>query len=283
MSSDLALRNTRTQRYHPDAPLATLGALKLIDKYEVEHLRDHLIRHIEADWPKSPMEWIISYRIRQTHRDVNKFHGELGRNTPLENSFPEPASAIRLAREYDIPTILPAAFLELVGIDHDKDWDDLREDDDNLPFDIRSARWGLLNDLDRSRLADGKRKLATYCAGLRELVLTIPADICRGDFLDCQAELTFRKRHPGRSTSMNEEQDSFLLGKTVVREEWPQLPFERLNPMVILQEMDDALRDWDLCADCCKRIRQSIAQKMQECWTELPEIFGLRNEVGHES
>ncbi|KIP05783.1 hypothetical protein PHLGIDRAFT_486230 [Phlebiopsis gigantea 11061_1 CR5-6] len=268
-------QTAHTKRYHPDAALAATGALKLIAKYEVDHLRDRLIRHIEADWPKSPTEWIIMYRIRQTYTDVNQFHGELGKNVPLENSFPEPASAIRLARECGIPSILPAAFLELVGIDRGKDWDDLREDDDNLSFDTRSARWSLLSILDSQRLEVGKKKLVEYCADLRGPVLTVPADICRGDFLDCQAELTFRKRQPGHSGGAGKEQNSFLLGRTAVREEWPQQPSERLNPMIILQAMDDTLRDWDLCTECCKRVRQNIAHKMQECWAELPDLFNL--------
>lgn len=67
------------------------------------------------------------YRTRQAYAEVNKFHGELPRNEPLE-------TAIQLARNCDIPSILSVAFLPLVGIDINNDWDALRADGDDLHF-----------------------------------------------------------------------------------------------------------------------------------------------------
>lgn len=269
-------RHTHMRRYNSYSALAAMGALKLTDKYQTDYLRDRLVHHIEADWPKSPMEWIAMYRIRQAYAEVNKFHGELPKNEPLENQFPEPVSAIQLARNCDIPSILPAAFLALVGIDVNNDWDDLRADGDDLHFKLQSARWGLLDNSDRDRLDHGRAVLLARCEDFHETVVDIPADICRGDILDCQAELKFRRGVPELNTQDDRNSRLILHGKaSVVGSFARKQPLKNPNPMHVLQEIDDAVRDYNLCAPCRQRVRQRIALKMQECWAELSTVFDL--------
>ena len=250
---------------HPDTALAAKGALKLIDKYQVDPLRERLVRHIEADWPQSPMEWIALYKIKKAYAEKNKYHLELNMNTPMENKFPEPASAIRLARECNIPSILPAAFLDLVGIEYSHNWDVMREEDDHLPFDMRSARWHLLSRDDIDRLENGKAELLARCCIVRATVFDVPRSMCNGTVLDCAAELKFRLENP--------HSDPDDLFRT-----W-RFPEENPNPMLILQEIDEDVEGFDLCRFCRERVHHNIARAMQECWAELPIAFNLSDDA----
>jgi hypothetical protein len=238
-----------------------MGALKVMEKYQADKLRDRLVRHIEADWPKSPLEWIALHKMRQAYAESNKYLRELDSKTPLEEMFPEPVSAICLARECDIPSILPAAFLALVGIEQTHDWENIREDYKSLPFDLRSARWSLLSEDDLDRLEHGKAELLAQCLVVRATVFDVPADMCEGTVLDCQAELKFRL---GRGWSDHRNR---------VRT-WRH-PEENPNPMLILQEIDEDAQDFDLCEPCHECMRSNIAKAMKECWAELPKAFNL--------
>ena len=245
------------KRYHPDTALVATSALKLIDKYQADDLRDRVVRHIEADWPQSPLEWIALYRMRQTYAELNKFHKELRFDTPLEEKFPEPASAIWLARECNVPSILPAAFLAMVGIEYYQDWDEIRNDDRNLDFYTRSARWKLLSKADYDRVDHGTAELLARCLVVRAKVFEVPADICQRTALDCREELKYRLH--------NQKYDQ--------RE-----PEAKVNPMAVMQKIEEEIREFDLCDSCKEHIRLNIAQAMQECWEELPIIFNLNGD-----
>ncbi|KAH7903104.1 hypothetical protein BJ138DRAFT_1021138, partial [Hygrophoropsis aurantiaca] len=87
----------------------------LLDKYEVHRFRDDLVQSLEAQWPRDLQKW-------------DKL--EAGINCVLRNrrgvgnaNLPEPASAIALARDFSIPSILPAAFYQLsrLSISDDED------------------------------------------------------------------------------------------------------------------------------------------------------------------
>lgn len=80
-----------------------------------------------------------------------------------DDRFPEPASAIRIARLYNIPDILPAAYYELFSIDDvQHDWDGLRKPDAEHSLHLqnlgRTARWQLLDAADLIRLIRMQQK-----------------------------------------------------------------------------------------------------------------------------
>lgn len=75
----------------------------------------------------------------------------------LDDRLPEPSSAIRVARLYDIPDILPAAYYDLFCIHSlQDDWDVLRKPNAENALHLknrgRTARWQLLDALDLIRL-----------------------------------------------------------------------------------------------------------------------------------
>ncbi|KAI0697577.1 hypothetical protein BC835DRAFT_1337785 [Cytidiella melzeri] len=127
-------------RLSPETPEKVQGIMRLAFKYDIEALRMVIIRHIEADWPKTLEEW----RKRQDEKKA--FIEDCQKETPsyLDIPFPEPASAIRFAIEFNIPSILPAAFYELAVAES------------NSPF----IQWNCLSTADLLRVVAGKSIMA---------------------------------------------------------------------------------------------------------------------------
>lgn len=80
----------------------------------------------------------------------------------IDDHFPEPASAIRLALDCNIPTILPAAFYQLARTDVENDRTRRNESTTTYGRDEhkrRSARWELLYAEDLMRLMKGQKAM----------------------------------------------------------------------------------------------------------------------------
>jgi hypothetical protein len=81
------------------------GPLKLATKYQVDALRDQIIKHLERDWPSTIDDWD---RVDdETHKK------QLAVLQSLDGVVPDPVYAILLARPCDVPQILPTAFYVL--------------------------------------------------------------------------------------------------------------------------------------------------------------------------
>lgn len=104
-----------------------LGTLRLATKYQVDALRSRIVRHFEADWPRTLAEWdrleseidsmMEEHQDEKNLEDFNQVDGLF-----LDERLPEPAAAIRLAIEFGIPSILPAAFYTLARTTPDWHW-----------------------------------------------------------------------------------------------------------------------------------------------------------------
>ena len=84
----------------------------------MDSFRSRIVRHFEADWPRTLAEWDrleaeIDYMMEEHQDDKNEdYYGRVD-GLFLDQRLPEPAAAIRLALEFGIPSILPAAFYTL--------------------------------------------------------------------------------------------------------------------------------------------------------------------------
>lgn len=291
------------KRHDPDAALFAIKVLKLAAKYDCRDVRDRVVRHIEADWPRSPAEWFAKHNMRKACFEAAKF---LSQGVPAENMFPEPASVIRLAQDYDIPSVLPAAYLELVSISRRNDWDKLRKKNDDSSDESesedederehrnvrpspqkRSARWRLLDDEDFARLRRGKQELKARCIKVREVVFNVPTGSCIGPSLDCQSELKYHKAVKTLCDMNDWFVDSGVaLGSPGQLEGMRQLVFDgkyftsqerkiRPDPLALLQDIFECVPDYGLCYKCTEGVRQNIAREMQKIWDDLPAIFDL--------
>ncbi|KIP05782.1 hypothetical protein PHLGIDRAFT_44007, partial [Phlebiopsis gigantea 11061_1 CR5-6] len=151
-----------TKRLDPDTPLLVRGVLKLASKYQVDAVRSRIVQCLEEDWPTTPLAWLRLCHDEKLYNDGFTRYHTLGSGEYAEDKFPEPASAIRLARDFDIPSILPAAYLKLLYADPTLDWDAIRKEPETpCGRMVRSARWRLLDQTDLLRLAQGRSRLVS--------------------------------------------------------------------------------------------------------------------------
>ncbi|OBZ79828.1 hypothetical protein A0H81_01512 [Grifola frondosa] len=155
---------TAYKRFDPNTPVLVEGTLKLAMKYECDALRARIVENLEADWPQTLAQWDArrseSILVRSEHsmQLTGKVNGLY-----LDDRLPEPASAIRIASDYYIPSILPAAFYQLALLSTDADWDAYRANPGkHLRFGARTARWRLLDKRDLMRLVHGQKLLAAH-------------------------------------------------------------------------------------------------------------------------
>lgn len=80
-------------------------------------------------------------RTRHTH---DGFYDDIETGVQLDDLFPEPAAAIRLARKSDLSNILPAAFYHSSRLSISDDRDYMRQSNYIPDYAQPSARWRLL-------------------------------------------------------------------------------------------------------------------------------------------
>ncbi|KAJ7355633.1 hypothetical protein DFH08DRAFT_933480 [Mycena albidolilacea] len=201
--------------------------------------------------------------IRRT-RNTHTKHKHRPRQRPrrqiagqyLDDLFPEPASIIRLAREFNIPELLPAAFYALSLISPSADYAALhaRLRPDRATAQLarggRSARWALLAPADLLSLAKGQDQLRSHKTLTRAFETHAHAPACSAGWdvlLGALRELLER---------MND-----VLGA---------LTYLRLY--VADQEKAGTAR---ICPSCVKEVYNMIDALRLRIWRNLPWWFGV--------
>ncbi|KZT08652.1 uncharacterized protein LAESUDRAFT_811264 [Laetiporus sulphureus 93-53] len=242
------------KRFNPNTPVLVEGTLKLATKYECDALRARIVENIEADWPQTLAQWdarraeFILARSEHTQQFTGKVNGLY-----LDDRLPEPASAIRIASDYNIPSILPAAFYQLALLSTDADWDAYRANPGkNLRFGARSARWRLLDTHDLLRLVHGQRELAAYT---RSIGTDIFGRRCQRGIKSCTK---------ARAECWRYFQEN--------------APVSMDDPLDILYDcsrLDTLFEDDVPCAQCVQDISTMAERKRRELWRSLPAFFNL--------
>ncbi|KAG2130314.1 uncharacterized protein EDB93DRAFT_1094950 [Suillus bovinus] len=225
------------------APRAIYHLLNLSNKYEINELRHEVVQQLEADWPTSLARW-------------DRLEGEIaglidsdGDSMCPEDPLPDPASAIQLARECQVPTILPAAFYHLSRLS-------IRCQPDKpsrcKPW-RRTANWGLLTARDLRCLLLGRE-------GLRQVtdsMLTTET----GDVESQIHWMVDRCRGSQRIEVMNK-----------IREECQSTP----DVLATLRGHATAEKLL-ICHICHSWIRDRLKQVRHALWTKLPTLFQLED------
>ena len=246
--------------------------IKLATNYQIDALRQRVINVIEDCWPRPFEEWIrfnteisVLRKVRLSSDDA------LVGGKAFVDHVPEPASAIRLARDFDIPSILPFAYYTLAGFhsglpwyqsNQDNQWNFLRARV------LRAARWQLLdaNDLlllirDREELIASMKSIAQLWGGgcRADLVLFAAVERCR----ESRPQSTCREK------------------KELVREKWKEAISSYIqnvrnpDPLGMLEKMYDSHLSWCLCQHCAERIMKHIRREQRGIWNQLDRIFKL--------
>ncbi|TBU38428.1 hypothetical protein BD309DRAFT_971950 [Dichomitus squalens] len=245
---------TAYKRFDPNTPVLIDGALKLAMKYECDALRRRLTASLEADWPQTLAQWdarraeAVILRSEHSLQLTGKVDGLY-----LDDRLPEPASAIRIASDYGIPSILPAAFYTLALLSTDADWDECRANPGkHLRFGARTARWRLLDKRDLMRLVHGQKLLAAHTRA-------IGTDIFG---LRCQRGVKGCTKARGDCWKYFQE----------------NAPNSMDDPLDILHDCMrlDTLFSELPCAACTADIIVMAEKKRRELWRSLPAVFNLQ-------
>lgn len=180
------------QKFDPNTPFLLRGMLYMSTKYQTDSIRERILLNLAGDWPSTLDEW-----------DDRESHFELIRSRKaviMDQLVPEPAAALKLANDFEIPAIRPAIYYTLSRININNDWDVHQSViRGKMPLEkglgIRrldfTARWGLVSAEDMQRVQHGRRLLENFCNNMdvpglcdvrrRDRLLQIKEDDCAGD------------------------------------------------------------------------------------------------------
>ncbi|TDL15803.1 hypothetical protein BD410DRAFT_777713 [Rickenella mellea] len=224
------------KRYNPDTPLLVKGILTLATKYEIDNLRSRIIEQIKSDWPSTLSEWDLIESHNKCIQDNDHVSDE-------EIIQLEPGAAIELARLFDIPSILPAAFLQLCRTKPLNIWDRAERESNLHDY---CARWDLLSSKDHLHLQHGAH------------MLLFPID----DAL--RASSACRQRSQC---------------ETFLKEEWlPAFYVIAMDRDYFCASMTCASsisKHHALCAPCVEEVPERLMKRRGEVWDSLRTWFNL--------
>lgn len=237
-------------RLHPETPFDVRAMLSMATKYQISHIRDCIVERLESDWPQTILAWdTLEGEIERTteHSNVHWY---------TDDRFPEPASAIRLARDFHIPSILPAAFYQLSRLNVADDRARRRKEDNILydaGFNKRTAQWDLLSGGDLLCVMRGQEKLRKVA---REFIYPL---ICGQTDLSQQCDITLVLNE--LSTEHGAATTTDIL--------------EYFRQFAIHWKKGYGSGERDMCYSCEDAADESLRDIREQIWTKLPEYFEL--------
>lgn len=230
------------------------------NKYEIDRIRDIIVAHLESEWPQTLDEWDLLQNEVNWYKDAlsSASDSRVGkvRGRYLDDWFPEPASAVKVAMEFDIPSILPAAFYQLYLTNSQLDFEvcrvplfHLNTGHVDLVSGARSTRWSLLTADDTQRLDEGTRRITHYLSLIQDIIL-------------------LHGQCPTSSACDGERHKRYI-------EFADHKLKDRVDILDVSRELQRESARWQVCEICLRDIQAGFKRMRQEFWDELPDLFGL--------
>ncbi|KAJ7178919.1 hypothetical protein C8R46DRAFT_887153 [Mycena filopes] len=234
------------KRLDPLTPITVRRPLTMAIKYEMEPLRDRIIAQLQADWPNSLAEWdrleTEAHALWIEHASAAATDFKIA-SLSLDDRLPEPAAAIRLAADCNIPKIMPAAVYHLSRLETDQDWLESHKETSDANYDCnRTARWDLLEAADlklvlklRETIKDFQFKGLYVSAGKSCLAL----ERC----VDVWGEHCLRWAHEA-------------------------------DPLSLMKSFREARPARGICKSCWLKTRDNVRDARVDLWEEICECIG---------
>jgi len=222
----------------------------MANKYEMVSLRNHIVQRLEHDWSETLWEW------DGLEREIDGMAGSwTKRDTRLDHNLPEPTSAIRLAQECRIPSILPPAFYHISLLHPNAQWCDDPLDDptsaNSYRFPSRTADRHKLTVPDLLCLIRGRENLATASFHLPDV--PVPCTDHWSDFCSLSSHKWIWEQI--RSDCASSKDVLATLG-------------------VYIESPDTDFTD-GMCSVCVSPMRKTLRDLRQKIWNNLSAIFEL--------
>ena len=169
----------------PDFYAHIYGLMKLSDKYQLTSISKVILERLDEDWPKT----LLAVLRLQADADFLR-SSNLGSIVStgiywsrIGSALPDPATAIRLANDFNIPSILPTAFYLLATEDstmYNKTGKPNKGRDRSNSYPSWTIRWDLLSESDMLRYYQGKELLLQELKRVHS-VFSIEHTYCEGE------------------------------------------------------------------------------------------------------
>lgn len=212
--------------------------LTLADKYAIEKIRQPFASNVEALWPANLKQWDLRERRVEVIQRNNLLDPSPTVHLPRQSDLlPEPASAIRFARQFGVSAILPGAFYHLSRMSIPDNWDELERP-------TSAVRWQLLSAQDLLCLMRGQKLLHRT---------TIDA-LHINSFPECSSQPSCNV------TGLSDEiVDSLLHSGDILR--------------CTRHYLDKLSNSGKLCSACSLEIREHLTSFREGFWERLPNFF----------
>lgn len=241
--------------------------MKLAHKYEMESIRRCVSSVLKESWPETFTQWsrLREEQILLKHRHLERAGDNfLLDGKSLDDSLPEPASAIRLAQDFDIHSILPSAYYALASIPVSHDWDEVRshsaESLHSTTF--RTARWSLLRVEDLRRLLRGRETLIQALANIVEEYSSIKR--LQELMSPCTEAYSCGQGMP----STIQWWMLAVFDDTVQQAKHP-------DPIGLMDSLCNSRSNWSLCQNCANALQNHMRLQQETTWGAIPGAFGI--------
>lgn len=255
-------------RFDPNIPTRLTPIMRLVMKYEFDNIHARVVDIMNENWPQTFEHWM---RFRAEVAVIKALHASaadgLVGGKSFEERIPEPASAIRFARRFDVPSVLPFAFYTLSGIPLSNDWDAVRSARrDEAARQVRTAKWGLLDIADHRAVMRCRERLG------RELGEVL--------YSYTRADLLMERTMADTCASADKCANAFTqlveawqdCETGVLREEAIGSAAGTPDPLGLLEDLYNSRPEWAMCTDCCDRLQKCIRESQHTVWRGLDNM-----------
>lgn len=225
--------------------------MNLAIKYDFASIKNDIVAKMKSEWPTTLYEW--DDLSDQTEKYRSRFDADEHPAVPVDEAFPEPASAIQFAKDFDIPEILPAAFYNLSCLHVMLDWFRNRERPDEYKnWTSLTARWSDLGRDDLFVLMHGKCSIQADCEdAAEEDWRDVLEDIPGWDGIGCDC-----------SDEISDEAWDNVCGEIAASD----------DPLAVSKSiLDDSTGE--TCPFCEFAMRRALRRLRQTIWDSLPSAF----------
>lgn len=231
--------------------------MKTATKYQVDSIVKAIKHYIEQQWPRTLPDLL---RMKRAMQGLDKGPHLSGRVSL--NLFPEPAAAIRLATDFNIPSVLPASFYILSTFNRES------------ISGSYSAQWKLLDKNNLNRYYSGRSALAQEFVMTSGLAYDVGyPDECTGVFDDAEMDdgdgldwsscrRTLAKLREGRQKPVHTATSAISAAYD-------------LDPLLLYIKEYDEVFGWDICSNCRQEAQDSIECQLERLWRMFPNVFDL--------
>ncbi len=223
-------------------------------KYEMPELREKLVRIVESEWPLT-LDEFEDFDRRQDELYKRHEDGIVELSSWPLHLIPEPAAAIALALEFNIPSILPAAYYDISRCSVECDWEDVNLN--SLGFHVchrgKPARW-------HSMSAPAHRHLLRIQGVINFGAFRVQRSCSIGPRRTCQAFLTCKG----------------IWSELSLQLVTPKLHCDILKRLRDIQHVKENHSDplpSKLCKSCEEIFLEEMVVMREHVWSKIQEIF----------